>query len=139
MATAGAGRGRRKRAAMADINVTPMVDVMLVLLVIFMITAPVLKDGIDVDLPKAHGGTSGGTNATPFSVIIDSAGRVHCAGRTLLPGDVPVELPKLLKGHEKEMLTLKAQRTLPYDSVVKVISVVRAAGISGISIAVERD
>ena len=134
-----AGKGRRRRRPMADINVTPMVDVMLVLLVIFMITAPVLKDGIDVDLPKASGGTSGGKSAAPFSVIIDSKSQVHCAGRTLLPADVPTELPKLLKGHEKETLTLKAQKNLPYDAVVRVIAIVRQAGIQGISIAVDKD
>jgi len=139
MSAAAGGRGRKKRRPVADINVTPMVDVMLVLLVIFMITAPVLKDGIDIDLPKAHGGTTGGTSATPFSVIIDGQGRVHCAGRTIAPSEILVELPKLLKGHEKETLTLKAQRNLPYDSVVRVISIIRAAGIHGISIAVDRD
>lgn len=134
-----AGKGRRRRRAMADINVTPLVDVMLVLLVIFMITAPVLKDGIDVDLPKAQGGTSGGKSAAPFSVVIDKESRVHCAGRTLMPADIAVELPKLLKGHEKETLTLKAQRNLPYDSVVRVIAIVRQAGIQGISIAVDKE
>ena len=124
---------------MADINVTPLVDVMLVLLVIFMITAPVLKDGIDVDLPKAQGGTSGGKSATPFSVIIDKDAVVHCGGRHIALKDVAVELPPLLKGHEKETLTLKAQRNLPYDSVVRVIAIVRQAGINGISIAVDRE
>ena len=131
--------GKGKRRAMSEINVTPLVDVMLVLLVIFMITAPVLKDGIDVDLPKAQGGTNSGKSAAPFSVIIDSKSQVHCAGRTIAPADVPIELPKLLKGHEKETLTLKAQRNLPYDSVVRVIAIVRQAGINGISIAVDRE
>ncbi len=124
---------------MADINVTPLVDVMLVLLVIFMITAPVLKDGIDVDVPKASGGTSGGKNAAPFSVIIDKEAFVYCAGRKISQADVATELPKLLKGHEKETLTLKAQRNLPYDVVVRVIAIVRQAGINGISIAVDKE
>ena len=125
---------------MADINVTPMVDVMLVLLVIFMITAPALKDGIDVDLPKAQtGGSSGRAPATALSLVIDAEGRVHAGRKMIEPAQVSAELPNQLKGHEKEMLTLKAHRKLPYDAVVKVIAVVRSAGISSISIAVDRE
>jgi biopolymer transport protein TolR len=131
--------GRKRRLPMADINVTPMVDVMLVLLVIFMITAPALKDGIDVDLPKTQGGGSGGKPATPMTVVIDAEGKVHVANTTLDPAQVAAELPKLLKGHEKESVTLKAHRKLHYDAVVKVIAVMRASGVSGISIAVDRE
>lgn len=130
------GRGRRRRA-MAEINVTPLVDVMLVLLVIFMITAPILKDGIDVELPKAKGTSGAGKVATPLSVVVDATGKVHVAGRTLEISEIAVELPALLKGHEKEVLSLKAHRTLPYESVVKVIAVMRAAGVTGISMAVD--
>ena len=140
MGAAAASGGRKRRRAMADINVTPLVDVMLVLLVIFMITAPALdKDSIDVGLPRARVGAGGGQTVAPLSLAIDSQGRVHCAGRVLSPQEAPGELPKLLRGHEKEMLTLKAHRALPYESVVKIIAVVRACGISGISIAVDRE
>ncbi|MCY3023065.1 MAG: biopolymer transporter ExbD [Planctomycetota bacterium] len=139
MAAAASANGRRKRRrAMADINVTPLVDVMLVLLVIFMITAPVLKDAIDVDLPRVPG-TGAGRAMTPFVIVIDGEGRVHVGGRMLQPAEVGTELPKLLRGHENETVTLKAHRRLPYDSVVKVLATVRAVGITGITIAVERE
>lgn len=124
---------------MGDINITPMVDVMLVLLVIFIITAPAMKDSIDVNLPRAKGASSsvGGSDAAPQAVVMDSAGRVHVGARTLEPAEVPGELPKLLKGHEKEMMTLRADRQLPYENVVRVLSIMRGSGVKGVSIAVD--
>jgi len=74
-----------------------------------------------------------------MTVVIDVEGRVHVSGATLEPAQVAAELPRLLKGHEKEPVTLKAHRKLNYDAVVKVIAVMRAAGVSGISIAVDRE
>jgi biopolymer transport protein TolR len=134
-----AGKGRKRRRPMADINVTPLVDVMLVLLVIFMITAPALKDGVDIELPRAHGSGTGSKPATPMTVSIDPEGRVHVGGEMLEPAQIHTELPKLLKGHEKETITLKAHRKLPYEQVVRVISELRNAGVSALSIAWDRE
>jgi biopolymer transport protein TolR len=138
MAISGGAGGRRHRRAMSDINVTPMVDVMLVLLVIFILTAPALKDAIDVDLPKAKGaGKTQGVEQMLHAVVLDDKGKVNFAGKTLEPPEIPFELPKLLKGHEQESLTLKASRMLPFETVVKVMSIIRGSGIKGISIAVD--
>jgi len=137
MGAAPAGRRGRRRRLMGEINVTPLVDVMLVLLVIFMITAPAMKDVVDVDLPRTKSATSSGPETVLFGVAVDSAGRVHAAGRVLEPGDVAAELPKLLQGHEKEPLTLMVHRHLPFDAAVKVIAIIRSCGIRAINIAVE--
>lgn len=136
MSASPAGGKRGRKRPMADINMTPMVDVMLVLLVIFMITAPAMKEGIDVDLPKASGGPSNNRSIAPLSVVVDQTGKVYFNGKTLEASEVETELPKLLKGHEKETLTLKAYRLLPTEAFVKVMSVARRAGITGFSIAV---
>ena len=132
------GVGRRRPRAMNEINVTPLVDVMLVLLVIFIVTAPALKDAIDVDLPRARGdGKTQGAKAPLMTVAVDKEGRVHVSGQTLQPAEVAAKLPGLLKGHENEMMTLKASRQLPFEVVVKVMSVMRGSGIKGINVAVD--
>ncbi|HLX64410.1 MAG TPA: biopolymer transporter ExbD [Planctomycetota bacterium] len=136
MAMSGMGGGRRR--PMAEINMTPLVDVMLVLLVIFMITAPALdKQGVDVNLPKADGTKAGqGKQVLPFSLTIDTLGRVYVAGKRIETADVSTQLPLLLKGREKEILTINGDRALPYEVVMKVVSVVRRAGVEKINLAV---
>lgn len=118
---------------------TPLVDVMLVLLVIFMITAPALdKSGVDVELPKADG-TAGaaGKSVLPWSLTIDTTGRVYVAGKRIEPSDVQAVLPGLLKGHEKDVLTINGDGRLSYDTVMKVVSVVRKSGVQKINLAVQ--
>ncbi len=73
----GRTRGRRSRAVMADINVTPMVDVMLVLLIIFMVTAPMLTAGVQVDLPKAEAKAISQNDNAPLEVGIDKRGDMY--------------------------------------------------------------
>src|SRR5436853_2527502 len=127
----GSGGGGKRRRPMAEINMTPLVDVMLVLLVIFMITAPALStSGVDVQLPKADG-TKGGVGkvGAPWALTIDTAGRVYVAGRRLEPSDVVAQLPGILKGHEKDILTINGDGRLSYDTVMKVVSVVRRSGV----------
>src|ERR1700716_258030 len=73
--SAGGGRrGRRRAAVMAEINVTPMVDVMLVLLIIFMVAAPLMTSTIDIDLPIASGGESLASNAPPLTLSVNRTG-----------------------------------------------------------------
>src|SRR5436305_489822 len=93
------GRKRRRRRPVADINVTPLVDVMLVLLVIFMVTAPSMsKEGVDVDLPRTKGTAGGGNAPTVLTIVIDTAGKVYIGPKTIEPNDIEAELPALVKG-----------------------------------------
>ena len=140
MAMGASPGGKGKRRQSADINVTPLVDVMLVLLVIFMITAQASKSGIDVELPRAEGTAQAADDTAEkasLEVIVDESGRATLSGHTVEVSRLKHDLPPLLKGHEKETLTLKAHRKLPYDSVIKVVAAIRAAGVETVQIAVE--
>ncbi|MCU0661176.1 MAG: protein TolR [Myxococcota bacterium] len=115
-------------APMSDINITPMVDVMLVLLIIFMVTAPMMTKGVEIDLPKAQ--------AQPMDVedsklvmTIDAQRQVFL-GQTAIPND---RLEDTLANNERLKregeLYLKADRTVPYGFVVQVMAIIKKTGI----------
>src|ERR1700748_2537237 len=96
-ASGGSGRRRRRRAnVMAEINVTPMVDVMLVLLIIFMVAAPLLTVNIQVDLPQAAGGTANTADTTPLEVTVKKTGGGSCVSKVdVYLGETQIALGEL--------------------------------------------
>jgi biopolymer transport protein TolR len=126
-------RRRRRRKAFSDINVTPLVDVMLVLLVIFIVTAPSMKEGVDVELPHTTGTPGGGQAPSIFTITIDSLGKVYVANKTLEQAEIETQLPALLKGHENEVVSLKADSNARQGTMVKVYGALRVAGIHKIN------
>ena len=92
----GGRRGRRRAAVMAEINVTPMVDVMLVLLIIFMVAAPLMTSTIDIDLPIASGGKSLAANAPPLTLSVKRTGGACNSNVELYLGDTLIAANELL-------------------------------------------
>lgn len=127
--------GRLERTAatppMSDINMTPLIDVMLVLLVIFIITAPLMVSAVKVDLPKAEGGKV--QDAPTFAAIaIDRTGQVYLDDKPLQPDAL---LSALLIAAQRDPLTevqLRADAQVPYGRVVEVMGVAQKAGLSRI-------
>jgi biopolymer transport protein TolR len=130
------GKGKR-RGRPPEINVTPLVDVMLVLLIIFMITIQAAKDSIPMELPQAEGEVSAKEGATPTEVSIDEYSYVHVGSSKFDLSLLASEMPRLLRGKEKEPLLLNAHRKLSYDTVVKVVAAIRSAGVETINLAVD--
>ena len=122
--------GTGRRSNMSQINVTPFVDVMLVLLIIFMVTAPMLDQGVSVDLPEVKEAPSLQSKVEPLVVTVEKNG-------DLLIGKVRIkEISKLapvvlqaLKGKENREVFLEADKTVPYGRVVEVMAEVKKAGI----------
>lgn len=126
-------KGHRTRDVLSEINVTPFVDVMLVLLVIFMITAPLLQQGIDVNLPKAKG-----KNLLPeerITLVIKKDGTIYM-------NENPVSVPEMRRKLEaisnlNPNVFLRADKDVPYGFVVEVMGEIKGAGIEKLGMITE--
>ena len=131
----GAGRfGRRQTRPIAEINVTPMVDVMLVLLVIFMITAPLLTAGVQVDLPKTQAAAIQGQDE-PVSVTIDRQGRIF-VGETEVGGldALTQRLAAVTENNKEARVFVRGDQGIAYGQVMAVISAVHTAGFTKVAL-----
>ena len=121
----------RRRQALSEINVTPFVDVMLVLLIIFMVTAPLLQQGVDVDLPQASGQTL--SPAERVIITIKKGGKIY-----LDKSAVTLETLRTgLSGKTGEEVFLKADKDVPYGIVVAVMGELREIGIEKLGMITE--
>ncbi|HYN46707.1 MAG TPA: protein TolR [Allosphingosinicella sp.] len=131
----GAGR-RGRRTPMAEINVTPMVDVMLVLLIIFMVTAPLLATGIQVDLPESKAAALEQNNE-PVSITIDAAGQVFIDD-TPVPADaIDAHLQQIAAASREEggpRIFLRADQGLDYGRVMQVMGEINRAGLRRVAL-----
>ncbi len=126
----GGRRGRaRKHAPMHEINVTPFVDVMLVLLIVFMVAAPLLLSGLPVDLPNAKG-QSLNLNKDPLTVTVDRNGRIFlgAAEEPLEVAQLLAKLRAIVKNAEEDPILFRGDRQVVYGRVSEVISAVREGG-----------
>ncbi len=132
----GGGRGRRGRL-MSEINVTPFVDVMLVLLIIFMVTAPMMTHGVKVEVPETSHEKMP-VDSEALIVNVDSDRRVYINEYQLLADDIPERLPDILDVKGASEVYLKADRSLPYGFVMHVMSRLREAGIARIGMVTQQ-
>ena len=135
----GGRRGGRRKAVMAEINVTPMVDVMLVLLIIFMVAAPLLTVNIQVDLPQAQGGSASTADAKPpLEVTVKKSGGGNCVSKVdVYLGDTQIALnelgPKIKAIKEANtggdnVVKIRGDRDACYSDMMKVLGMARDAG-----------
>lgn len=121
---------------MAEINVTPFVDVMLVLLVIFMITAPMLFQGVDVELPKART-TVISTPEDSLVLTITRNGQIYINRLPVEMKDLRKKLARLMEERGDKELLFRADKDVPYGFVVQVMAEVRSAGIDQLGMITE--
>lgn len=124
----------RKRKLMGEINVVPYIDVMLVLLIIFMVTAPLLTQGISVDLPKASAAPIQDTSDTPPLIIsVDAAGNLYInigddEDKPVLGEEIVRRTQILLEAQPATQVMVKADRAVPYGNVVGAMVLLQRAG-----------
>ena len=120
--------GRRKlSSSLSEINVTPFVDVMLVLLVIFMVTAPMMKSGIEVDLPEAE--TSRQPAEEGLIITITKDKYIHLGERVINIYLLEGKLKEYFYGKEKKVVFLRADKEVPYGYVINVLDIIKKAGV----------
>jgi biopolymer transport protein TolR len=133
----GGGRRGRRAAVMAEINVTPMVDVMLVLLIIFMVAAPLMTSNIDIDLPIASGGKSMSSNTPPLTLSVKRTNGSCNSNVELYLGDAPIAaadlLPKIkaireTRSEAESVVYLRGDKDVCYTDMMKLLGQIRVAG-----------
>lgn len=122
------GSGKNDRF-MSDINVTPFVDVMLVLLIIFMVTAPMMMQGVDVALPEATAEPLLTENQDQLLVSIDNQSRVFINDIQVSVEELNTKLKKILSGRSDRQVYLKADKEIAYGKVVRVMSEIKLSGV----------
>ena len=121
---------------MSDINMTPLIDVMLVLLVIFMITAPLMSSSLKLDLPRAEGGTP--NDAPQFiSVVLDPQGTLYLGEQALGAPDFAARVNEAARKNPRTEVQLRADKSVPYGRVAEVIGIVQKAGLNRIGFVTE--
>ena len=120
--------GGNQSSLMSDINVTPFVDVMLVLLIIFMVTAPMMMEGVNVALPEATSKPLV-SEKIPLIVNIDSENRIFISDFQVTVDGLGEKLNKILAGRKDREVYLKADKDISYGMVVRVMSEIKGAGV----------
>jgi biopolymer transport protein TolR len=129
----GSSKSSGSRAAMSEINVTPFVDVMLVLLIIFMVTAPMMQQGLDVNLPKtASSGVA--LNEDPFIISIDANGKINSGDNEIKADTLKQKIKAIFETRKNKQIYIQADKKVDYGTVAYVMGEIRMAGITNISL-----
>ena len=126
-------RGRRQRASFAEINVTPFVDVMLVLLVIFMVTAPMMTTGVSLDLPRGDGQAMEDTDRS-VDISIDAKSKIYLGDSVVQPDALVKKLQAMQKSNPDLKIVISGDRATSYGQVIELMSLLRLAGISKVGL-----
>ena len=128
------GRGRSRARPMAEINVTPFVDVMLVLLIIFMVAAPLMTVGVPVELPKTAAGALPGEEEEPLSVTMTASGEIQIQTTTVPREELVARLRAIAAERTSDRVYLRADGAIAYSDVMQVMGALNAGGFRNIGL-----
>ncbi len=133
------GRGRRgvpRYAAMADINMTPFIDVMLVLLIIFMVAAPLLTAGVSVDLPQTSAAALN-VDRKPIAISLNEKGQLYLMDEPIAEADLVPKLQAASQNDVEQRIYVRASKVVPYGQVAQVMAAVTSAGFKKVALVTE--
>jgi biopolymer transport protein TolR len=141
----GSGRGRRGRrrgraGVMSEINVTPLVDVMLVLLIVFMVAAPLMTVGVPIDLPQTQAKEMN-TEAKPITVSVDPEGQIFIGENEtpVVETDLAAQVAALAVNGTEDRIYVRGDTTANYGAVMKVMGILSAAGYAKIGLITQQE
>lgn len=131
-------RKSRRRAVMSEINVTPMVDVMLVLLIIFMVSAPLLTVGVPIDLPQTQA-TSLDQDKEPLTISVNGKGQIYLQNAEIAVDDLVAKLQAVAqaRGGSEARVYVRGDRTVDYGTMMKVMGRLSSAGFHRVALVTE--
>ena len=128
--------GGNNRQLMSEINVTPLVDVMLVLLIIFMVAAPMMIQGVDVNLPKTEAKNIK-TSDEPLMLTVNSKKEIFLESHPIPLEGLELKIRKIFENRRNKEVLLRADKDIPYGFVINVIASVKKAGIEKLGMVTE--
>jgi biopolymer transport protein TolR len=131
-------RRKRKSAPIADINMTPFIDVMLVLLIIFMVTAPLLTAGVPLDLPKTGAGQLN-VDQKPITISINDKAQIFIGETPISIAEIAAKIQPLAKQGFDERIYVRGAKQVDYGTVAQVMSAITAAGYKRVALLTEQD
>ena len=133
------GRRSRRKPVMAEINVTPMVDVMLVLLIIFMVSAPLLTVGVPIDLPQTQASSLDQADKEPLAISVNTDGKVFLQNTEIKLDELVPKLQAIsqARGGNDERIYVRGDKTVDYGTVMKVMGRLSAAGFRKVALVTE--
>lgn len=133
---------KKKHALNAEINVVPYIDVMLVLLIIFMVTAPMLTQGVKLDLPQASADPVDASDIEPMIVSVDLSGSyyINVGGDDLTPltaEDVETRIEKVLRSNPRKLILVRGDKDVTYQQIISLMTLIQGAGAPSVGLVTE--
>jgi biopolymer transport protein TolR len=134
----GKGNGRGRYRPMGEINVTPLVDVMLVLLIVFMVTAPMMTSGVNVDLPKTDAKPLN-TDAKPITVTINADGKIYLGDDAVEVSDLVGRLTSMADNDMTRRIYVRGDKAIPYGQVMQVMATIAQGGFTKVALLAQQN
>ncbi|MDR0744707.1 MAG: biopolymer transporter ExbD [Holosporales bacterium] len=135
----GTNKFQRRAALTVNINVAPLVDVMLVLIIIFMITAPMLNGGVQVDLPKTKAASMNETKIQPIVISIDKESKIFIEEAQISLEDLIKKLPSVLENGKSDTIYVRGDKDIQYGKIMEIMGIISASGNCKVSLISEPD